>query len=85
MSIQSIQPTQDKTKMSNSISQQKMEAKVVATQTAATMTTDIKPQQPHTPDHKTYVTEIRKELSEASTATPTWSPNHNGHCMVSLN
>lgn len=56
-----------------------MEAKVVSTQT------DIKPPPPqqHTPDHKTYVTEMRKELSEASTATPTWSPNHNGHFLVS--
>lgn len=89
MSIQSIQPPQtqpmpqdNKLKMSNSISQLKIEAKVVATQTAATMTTDIKPQQQHTPDHKTYVTEMRKELSEASTGTPTWSPNHNGHFLV---
>lgn len=68
--------------MSNSISQPpKVEAKVVTTQSTATMT-DIKPHQPSTPDHKTYVTEVRKELSEASTATPTWSPNHNGHYLV---
>lgn len=84
VSIQSIQQppplTQpllqdNKMKMSNSISQSKMEAKVVATQTAATMTNDIKPQQQHTPDHKTYVTEMRKELSEAAT----------GHFMVRCN
>ncbi|KAG5671522.1 hypothetical protein PVAND_001716 [Polypedilum vanderplanki] len=85
----SIQSMQDKNKMSNSISQSKMnvEPKVVSTQTtisSATITTaDVKPQQvqAQTPDHKSYVTEMRKELSEASTATPTWSPSHNGHYM----
>ena len=82
---------QDKSKMSNSISQTKMmaEPKVVSTQTtlsSANITADIKPQlvQAQTPDHKAYVTEMRKELSEASTATPTWSPSHNGHFVVSL-
>ncbi|CAH1727931.1 unnamed protein product [Chironomus riparius] len=83
VSIQSMQ--QDKNKMSNSISQTKMaEPKVVSTQTiisSTNKTVDVKPQlvQAQTPDHKAYVTEMRKELSEASTATPTWSPTHNGH------
>jgi hypothetical protein len=82
---------QDKSKMSNSISQSKMnvEPKVVSTQTtisSATIAADVKPQQAQaqTPDHKSYVTEMRKELSEASTATPTWSPSHNGHYLVSV-
>jgi hypothetical protein len=82
---------QDKNKMSNSVSQSKMsvEPRVVSTQTtisSATISAEVKPQQVQalqTPDHKTYVTEVRKELSEASTATPTWSPTHNGHYMVS--
>lgn len=65
-----------------------VEPKVVSTQTtisSATISADVKPQQAQaaqTPDHKTYVTEMRKEVSEASTATPTWSPNHNGHYLV---
>lgn len=78
----------DKNKMSNSISQSKMstEPKVVSTQTtisSSVVTAEVKPQQvqAHTPDHKTYVTEIRKELTEASTGTQ-WSPGHNGHSMV---
>lgn len=74
--------------MSNSTSQTKItEPKVVATQTTIVATpkvTDLKPQQAQTPDHKAYVTEMRKELSEASTATPTWSPSHNGHFIVSF-
>lgn len=65
------------------------EPKVVATQTiisSTNKTADVKPQpvQAQTPDHKAYVTEMRKELSEASTATPTWSPSHNGHFLVSF-
>lgn len=63
------------------------EPKVVSTQTIISSTNkmaDVKPQQvqAQTPDHKAYVTEMRKELSEASTATPTWSPTHNGHFVV---
>lgn len=67
-----------------------VEPRVVSTQTtisSATIASEIKPQQvqaPHTPDHKSYVTEMRKELSEASTATPTWSPSHNGHYLVRI-
>lgn len=90
VSIQSMQ--QDKNKMSNSVSQTKMmaEPKVVSTQTTisttASKTAEVRPQpvQAPTPDHKAYVTEMRKELSEASTATPTWSPSHNGHFLVSI-
>lgn len=62
------------------------EPKVVSTQTTITSTTvssDFK-QQAQTPDHKTYVTEIKKELTEASTATHNWSPGHNGHLMVNI-
>lgn len=73
--------------MSNSISQSKMktEPKVVSTQTTISstiVTAEVKPQQvqTHTPDHKIYVSEMRKELSEASTTT--WSPEHNGHLLV---
>lgn len=63
------------------------EPKVVSTQTtisSTAITAEVKPQQvqAQTPDHKMYVTGIRKELAEASTATPTWSPEHNGHLMV---
>lgn len=63
------------------------EPKVVSTQTtisSTTVTAEMKPQQvqAQTPDHKMYVNEMRKELSEASTATPAWSPGHNGHLMV---
>lgn len=66
------------------------EPKVVSTQTTISSTivaSDVKPQQAQaqTPDHKIYVTEMRKELSEASTATTTWSPGHNGHLMVRTN
>lgn len=86
----SIQGSQDKSKISNSISQSKMntEPKVVSTQTtisSTTVTAEVKPQQvqAQTPDHKMYVTEMRKELSEASTTTPSWSPGHNGgHLLV---
>lgn len=85
-----MQGPADKNKMSNSISQSKMntEPKVVSTQTTISstiVTAEVKPQQvqAHTPDHKTYVNDMRKELSEASTATPAWSPGHNGHLMVS--
>mgnify|MGYP007092102706 CR=1 FL=1 len=85
----SIQGAPDKNKLSNSISQSKMntEPKVVSTQTTISstiITAEVKPQQvqAHTPDHKMYVTEMRKELTEASTATPNWSPGHNGHLMV---
>lgn len=83
----SIQGSQDKNKMSNSISQSKMntEPKVVSTQTTISstiVTAEVKPQQvqAHTPDHKMYVSEMRKDLSEASTTT--WSPGHNGHLLV---
>lgn len=86
VSIQS----QDKNKLSNSISQSKMntEPKVVSTQTtisSTTVTAEVKPQQvqAQTPDHKAYVTEMRKELAEASTTT--WSPGHNGHLLVRIN
>lgn len=87
----SIQNTQEKNKLSNSISQSKMntEPKVVSTQTtisSSIVTTEVKLQQvqAHTPDHKMYVSEMRKELAEASTATPAWSPGHNGHLMVRI-
>lgn len=63
------------------------EPKVVSTQTTISSTVvaaEVKPVQAHTPDHKMYVTEMRKELSEASTATPIWSPGHNGHLLVSF-
>lgn len=76
--------------MSNSISQSKMntEPKVVSTQTTISstiVTAEGKPQQvqAHTPDHKMYGGDTRKELSEASTTT--WSPGQNGHLMVRLN
>lgn len=85
----SIQGSQDKSKLSNSISQSKMntEPKVVSTQTtisSAIVTAEVKPQQvqAQTPDHKMYVAEIRKELTEASTATQSWSPGNNGHLLV---
>lgn len=66
------------------------EPKVVSTQTTISstiVTTEGKPQQvqAQTPDHKMYVTEMRKELSEASTTTPasTRSPGQNGgHLLV---
>lgn len=61
------------------------EPKVVSTQTtisSTVVTAEMKPVQAHTPDHKMYVTEMRKELSEASTATPPWPPGHNGHLLV---
>jgi hypothetical protein len=63
------------------------EPKVVSTQTtisSSVITAEVKPQQvqAHTPDHKTYVTEMKKELTEASTATSAWSPGHNGHLPV---
>jgi hypothetical protein len=84
-----IQSAQEKNKLSNSISQSKMntEPKVVSTQTtisSTAITNEMKPQQvqAQTPDHKMYVAGMRKELAEVSTATPTWSPEHNGHLMV---
>lgn len=85
----SIQGSQDKNKLSNSISQSKMntEPKVVSTQTtisSTAVTAEVKPQQvqAQTPDHKMYVNELRN-LSEASTATHSWSPGgFNGHMMV---
>jgi hypothetical protein len=74
--------------MSNSISQSKMntEPKVVSTQTtisSTTVTAEVKPQQvqAQTPDHKMYVSEIRKELAEASTTTG-WQGN--GSLLVSF-
>lgn len=86
----SIQSAQDKNKLSNSISQSKMntEPRVVSTQTTISSTAvmaEVKPQQvqAHTPDHKMYVNEMRN-MSEASTATHSWAPGgQNGHMMVS--
>lgn len=65
------------------------EPKVVSTQTtisSTAVTAEVKPQQvqAHTPDHKVYVTEMRKELAEASTTTPAWSAGNNGHLMVRM-
>lgn len=82
----SIQGQEKNNKMSNSVSQSKMntEPKVVSTQTTISSTVavaDFKPQQ-STPDHKTYVNDIRKELNETSTGVPKISPGHNGHVIV---
>lgn len=63
------------------------EPKVVSTQTTISSTvaaSEVKPQQvqAQTPDHKVYVTEMRKELSENVTTTPSWIPGNNGNLMV---
>lgn len=63
------------------------EPRVVSTQTtisSTAITADVKPQQVQapTPDHKMYVSGIRKELAEASTTTPAWTPENNGHLVV---
>lgn len=85
----SVQGLPEKNKLSNSISQSKMntEPKVVSTQTTISSTvaaSEVKPQQvqAQTPDHKMYVTEMRKELSEAATTTPLWTPGNMGNLMV---
>ena len=61
------------------------EPKVVSTQTTISSTVavaDSKPQQ-STPDHKTYVNEIRKEMNENVTGiTKISPPGHNGHVIV---
>lgn len=82
----SMQGQEKNNKMSNSVSQSKMntEPKVVSTQTTISSTVavaDSKPLQ-STPDHKTYVNDIRKELIESSTGIPKISPGHNGHVIV---
>lgn len=82
----SIHGHEKNNKMSNSVSQSKMntEPKVVSTQTTISSTVaaaDTKPQQ-STPDHKTYVNDIRKELNEVLTGIPKISPGHNGHVIV---
>jgi hypothetical protein len=63
------------------------EPKVVSTQTtisSSIVIAEVKPQQvqAQTPDHKMFVTDIRKELTEVTVA-PGWSPvGANGHLLV---